>query len=61
MPGTYLQVLKKWTEADGLHMIELQEIEPPYQLITSPFMKQETGKIFGFILSYLEMYQYQNS
>lgn len=51
MPGTYLQVLKKWTEPGDLHMIELQEIEPPYQLITPPSLKQEAGEAFGFILS----------
>ncbi len=50
MPGTYLEVLNKWTNADGLHMIELQELEPPHQLITPPFIKQETGKAFDFIL-----------
>lgn len=52
LPGTYLLVLKKWTQADGAHMIELQEIQPPYQLITPPFIKQETCKNFYCILSH---------
>ncbi|CAF4415314.1 unnamed protein product, partial [Rotaria magnacalcarata] len=41
MPGTYLHVLKRWTDSDGVHMIELQEMEPPYQLITPPFVHQK--------------------
>jgi hypothetical protein len=57
MPGTYLCILKKWTEPDGMHIIELQETKPPYQLIAPPFSKQAPGKISNsfspsFVLTY---------
>lgn len=52
MPGTYLRVLNKSIKADGLHLIELQEEEPPYQLITPPSGKQATSKILDDICSH---------
>ncbi|CAF3338909.1 unnamed protein product [Rotaria sp. Silwood2] len=52
MPGTYLTVLKNWTEAGNIHIIELQELEPPYQLITPPFTRQGTGENFNKLLSH---------
>ncbi|CAF1496231.1 unnamed protein product [Adineta steineri] len=36
MPGTYLRVKSKWSPADGLHMIHLEEATPPHQLIAPP-------------------------
>lgn len=44
LPGTYFRVIKKWMEPNGLHMIELEETEPPYQLITLPFSNLAVGK-----------------
>jgi hypothetical protein len=46
MPGTYLHVCKKWRATDGTHMIELQEAEPPYQLLAPPFKQNPLGRIF---------------
>ncbi|CAM4973563.1 unnamed protein product [Rotaria socialis] len=46
MPGTYLRILGKRTEANGLHIIELLETKPPYQLIAPPF----TSEAFHSIL-----------
>jgi hypothetical protein len=37
MPGTYLHVIDKWSPADDLYIIHLQEKTPPYQLIVPPF------------------------
>jgi hypothetical protein len=37
MPGTYLHVIDKWSPADNLYIIHLQEKTPPYQLMTPPF------------------------
>jgi hypothetical protein len=37
MPGTYLRVVSKWSPADGLHMIQLQEETPPFPLLAPPF------------------------
>jgi hypothetical protein len=37
MPGTYLRVIDKWSPADDLYMIRLQEETPPCQLVASPF------------------------
>ena len=37
MPGTYLRVVDKWSPADDLYMIRLQEDIPPYPLVASPF------------------------
>jgi len=36
MPGTYLRVIDKWSPADGLHIIQLQEDTPPYELLAPP-------------------------
>ncbi|CAF2836690.1 unnamed protein product [Rotaria sp. Silwood2] len=36
MPGTYLRVVDKWSPAEGLYMIRLQETDPPHKLIASP-------------------------
>jgi hypothetical protein len=37
MPGTYLRVIDKWSPADNLYMIRLQEETPPVQLVALPF------------------------
>jgi len=37
MPGTYLRVIDKWSPAEGLHIIRLQEDIPPYELLAPPF------------------------
>ncbi|CAF4043775.1 unnamed protein product, partial [Rotaria sp. Silwood1] len=37
MPGTYLRVIDKWSPADDLYIIHLQEETPLYQLVASPF------------------------
>lgn len=36
MPGTYLQVVDKWTPSHDLHIIHLREAIPPYQIIAPP-------------------------
>jgi hypothetical protein len=37
MPGTYLRVIGKWSPANDLYIIHLQEETPPYQLVAPPF------------------------
>ena len=37
MPGTYLRVIDKWSPANDLYIIHLQEETPPCQLVASPF------------------------
>ena len=37
MPGTYLRVIGKWSPADNLYMIHLQEEKTPCQLLAPPF------------------------
>jgi hypothetical protein len=37
MPGTYLRVIDKWSPADDLYIIHLQEETPPCPLVASPF------------------------
>jgi hypothetical protein len=37
MPGTFLRVVDKCKLTKGLHMIHLQETNPPHQLIAPPF------------------------
>ncbi|CAF0759221.1 unnamed protein product [Didymodactylos carnosus] len=37
MPGTCFEVVTEMNLAEGLHIIHLQEKEPPVQLLTSPF------------------------
>lgn len=44
LPGTYLNVVKKWIESEGVYMIELQEADPPYQLIKPPSGNQKRGE-----------------
>jgi hypothetical protein len=36
-PGIYLKVIDKLSSADGLHIIHLQEITPPYKMLADPF------------------------
>ena len=36
-PGIYLQVIDKFSSADGLNIIQLQEIPPPYKTLADPF------------------------
>jgi hypothetical protein len=36
MPGTYLQVVDKWTASHDVHIVHLRETIPPYQIITPP-------------------------
>ena len=47
-PGIYLQVIDKFSSADGLNIIHLQEIPPPYKTLADPFdlsqMKQALPK-----------------
>jgi hypothetical protein len=37
MPGTYLRVIGKWSPANDLYIIHLQEETPPCQLVAPPF------------------------
>jgi hypothetical protein len=60
MPGTYLHVSKKWRAPDGIHMIDLQEADPPYQLLAPPFNLKPFGRIF-FNSQRIEHYQYRFS
>jgi hypothetical protein len=48
MPGTYLRVIDKWSPADNLYMIHLQEETPPCQLVASPFTSSSTIKTLSF-------------
>ena len=36
-PGIYLKVVDKFRSADGLNIIHLSEIEPPYKMLADPF------------------------
>ena len=36
-PGIYLQVIDKFSSAEGLNIIHLREISPPYKLLADPF------------------------
>jgi hypothetical protein len=36
-PGIHLQVISKFSPAEGLHIIQLREISPPYKPLTDPF------------------------
>ncbi|CAF0821026.1 unnamed protein product [Rotaria sordida] len=36
-PGIYLKVIDSLNPAEGLHIIQLREIPPPYQMLTEPF------------------------
>ncbi|CAF1452521.1 unnamed protein product [Adineta steineri] len=36
-PGIYLKVVDSLNPADGLHIIHLQEIEPPHKMLADPF------------------------
>ncbi|CAF1526041.1 unnamed protein product [Adineta steineri] len=36
-PGIYLKVVGSLSSADGLHIIHLQEIEPPHKMLADPF------------------------
>ncbi|CAF1370890.1 unnamed protein product [Rotaria sp. Silwood1] len=36
-PGRYFEVIDKLSSADGLHIIHIREISPPYQMLTDPF------------------------
>lgn len=37
MPGTYFQILGKWSPSENLYIIQLRETNPPRQLIAPPF------------------------
>lgn len=39
MPGSYFQVIGQLNPAPGLHIIQLQEITPPFPLVKPPFDK----------------------
>lgn len=36
-PGIYLEVVDKFCSADGLNIIHLREISPPYKMLADPF------------------------
>ncbi|CAF4878850.1 unnamed protein product, partial [Rotaria sp. Silwood1] len=36
-PGIYLKVIDCLNPAEGLHIIHLREIPPPYQMVAEPF------------------------
>jgi len=36
-PGIYLKVIDKFSSADGLQIIHLEEITPPYKMLADPF------------------------
>jgi len=44
MPGTYLRVIDKWSPADDLYMIRLQEETPPFPVVASPFNSSSSVK-----------------
>ncbi|CAF1246630.1 unnamed protein product [Didymodactylos carnosus] len=44
MPGTYFEVMGQANPAEGLHIIHLKEIKPPFPMIKPPFVKQQQGQ-----------------
>jgi hypothetical protein len=46
MPGTYLRVIDKWSPADDLYMIHLQEETPPCVLVASPFTSSSVDTLY---------------
>jgi hypothetical protein len=44
MPGTFLEVVKHDNAAEGLHIIHLREIQPPFPLIKPPFSSTEQSQ-----------------
>jgi hypothetical protein len=36
-PGIYLKVVDSLSSADGLHIIHLREIQPPFPMLAEPF------------------------
>jgi len=64
MPGTYLRVIDKWSPADNLYMIHLQEEIPPYPLVASlknhsnhqDVATQTDGKCFSTFSQFLRRY-----
>lgn len=36
-PGRYLEVIDKFSSADGLRIIHLREVSPPYKMLADPF------------------------
>ncbi|CAF3620013.1 unnamed protein product [Rotaria sp. Silwood1] len=36
-PGRYFEVIDKLSSADGLHIIHIREVSPPYQMLADPF------------------------
>ncbi|CAF4839605.1 unnamed protein product, partial [Rotaria sp. Silwood1] len=48
MPGTYLRVIDKWSPANDLYIIHLQEETPPCQLVAPPFNQPSSENSFSF-------------
>ena len=44
-PGIYLEVIDKFSSADGLNIIHLREISPPYKMLADPFEISSLEKI----------------
>jgi hypothetical protein len=42
MPGTFFQVIGQVNPAEGLHIIHLKEIQPPFPLLKLPISQQQT-------------------
>ena len=46
-PGTYLQVISQLKSDDGLHIVHLQEVTPPFELLAAPFaVAPKLGQLF---------------
>jgi hypothetical protein len=43
-PGIFLEVIDKFSSADGLNIIHLREIVPPYKLLADPFDLNQLNK-----------------
>ncbi|CAF3367332.1 unnamed protein product, partial [Rotaria sp. Silwood2] len=44
-PGRYFEVIDKLSSADGLHIIHIREIAPPYQMLADPFDLSQLEKM----------------
>ncbi len=49
LPGTYLKTVSKFSPGDGLTIIHLQEVIPPYQMLEPPFPQETSGHSFPFV------------
>lgn len=52
MPGTFLRVISKWSPADNLYMVHLQEEVPPYEPVPPPIPPGPPGKSSNIVFHY---------